>query len=47
MPRVLGDGIIHVDKIDFAIEHDTPLYSPKPKVLSEVEKAIGRNVAGA
>lgn len=46
MPRVHGDGIIHIDQIDFAIEHDTPLYSPKPKVLSETERAIGKNIAG-
>lgn len=45
MPRVLGDGIIHINDIDFAIEHDTPLYSPKPKVLTETEKAIGKNIA--
>jgi 4-hydroxybutyrate CoA-transferase len=46
MPRLHGDGIIHIDKIDYAIEHDTPLYSPKPKVLSEAERAIGKNIAG-
>lgn len=46
MPRVLGDGIIHKDKIDFAIEYDTPLYSPKPKALTETEKAIGKHIAG-
>lgn len=45
MPRVYGDGIIHVDQIDFAIEHHTPLYSPHKKPLSEEELAIGRNVA--
>jgi acyl-CoA hydrolase len=46
MPRVHGDGLIHIDKIDYAIEHDTPLYSPKPKDLSETEKMIGKHIAG-
>jgi 4-hydroxybutyrate CoA-transferase len=45
MPRVLGDGIIHIDDIDFGLEHDSPLYSPHPKDLSEAEKAIGKNIA--
>lgn len=46
MPRVLGDGIIHINDIDFAIQHDTPLYSPKPKPLTETEQAIGKHIAG-
>jgi 4-hydroxybutyrate CoA-transferase len=45
MPRVHGDGILHVDDIDFAVFHDDPLYSPTPKVLSETELAIGRHIA--
>lgn len=45
MPRIHGDGMIHLNDIDFAIEHATELYSPKPKILSEVEMKIGRNVA--
>ncbi len=45
MPRTHGDGVIHVDKIHFAIEADDPLPEHAPAVLSEVEKAIGRNCA--
>lgn len=45
MPRVHGDGIVHVNNIHFAIEHTSELYSPKPKELTSVEKMIGKNVA--
>lgn len=45
MPRVHGDGMVHIGEIDFAIEHEVDLYSPKPKILSDVDKLIGRNVA--
>lgn len=46
MPRVHGDGIIHVDQIDYAIEHHQYLYSPKKLPLTETEIQIGKNVAG-
>ena len=45
MPRVHGDGFIHVNDIDFAVELDTPIYSPAKKALSDVEMMIGKNVA--
>lgn len=45
MPRVQGDGFIHADKIDFAIEHDSPLHEVFPAELNDVEKAIGKHVA--
>ncbi|WPU63587.1 acetyl-CoA hydrolase/transferase family protein [Peredibacter starrii] len=45
MPRVHGDGMVHINNINYAIEHSTELYSPKPKILTEVEKQIGKNVA--
>ncbi len=45
MPKVQGDGFIHVDKIDFAVEHDADLPTVAPQELNEVEKAIGRHVA--
>jgi len=45
MPRIHGDGFIHIDDIDFAFECDEPLPSPKPARLSAEELAIGRNVA--
>jgi acyl-CoA hydrolase len=46
MPRVHGDGFIHVDQIRYAIEVDEPLYSPRPVVLSEEELSIGKHIAG-
>lgn len=45
MPRVHGDGLIHINDIDFAIEHNAPLFSPTPKILTEAELQIGKNVA--
>lgn len=46
MPRIHGDGFIHVNDIDFAIYHEAPLHSPKIAPLSPAEIAIGKNVAG-
>ena len=46
MPRTHGDGVIHVDDIDFGVEVDYPIPEHAPPALSEVERAIGRNVAG-
>jgi 4-hydroxybutyrate CoA-transferase len=45
MPRVHGDGFVHINDIDFAFEKSTPIYAAKPPVLSEVELQIGKNVA--
>ncbi|UII19132.1 acetyl-CoA hydrolase/transferase family protein [Fulvivirga ligni] len=46
VPRTHGDGIIHVSKIDFAIEADEPIYCSSIKTPTEVEIEIGRHVAG-
>ncbi len=46
MPRVHGDGFLHIDRIDHWIEVDEPLDEMPPPPLSEVERAIGRHVAG-
>ena len=45
MPRIHGDGLIHIKDINYYIEHNHPLHSPACKPLSDAEKAIGRNVA--
>lgn len=45
MPRVHGDGFIHIDEIDYAIEVDEPLPEPHCKQPSAIELAIGQNVA--
>ncbi|UII25600.1 4-hydroxybutyrate CoA-transferase [Fulvivirga maritima] len=46
VPRTHGDGIIHVSKIDYAIEVDKPLHSSGGKAPSEIEEKIGKYVAG-
>ncbi len=45
VPRVHGDGIIHVSEIDYAIETDEQMHAVSPKVLSEEEKQIGAHIA--
>jgi acyl-CoA hydrolase len=45
MPRTHGDGIIHVDDIDFLVEVDAPLPEHPPQPLSDAELAIGRHCA--
>ena len=45
MPCVQGDGLIHIDQIDHAVDVDTPIPEITPRTPGEVEKAIGRYVA--
>lgn len=45
MPRVHGDGFIHIDDIDYAVEYDRELYSPSPRDLTVTELTIGKYVA--
>ncbi|HSK73739.1 MAG TPA: acetyl-CoA hydrolase/transferase C-terminal domain-containing protein [Pyrinomonadaceae bacterium] len=45
MPRTHGDGLIDVNKIDFAVEVEEDLPEVIAAELSEEEKAIGRNCA--
>lgn len=45
VPRTHGDGIIHINQIDHAIEVDTPLYSTKIGSPSAIEEKIGKFVA--
>lgn len=46
VPRTHGDGIIHRDKIDMAVEIDQPIHTAHSHPLTEVEKKIGAHVAG-
>lgn len=46
VPRTHGDGIIHMDQIDFAIEVDSPIYALEVGTPTEVEQTIGKNIAG-
>ncbi len=45
VPRVHGDGFIHVDKIDFGVESNEPMFSVEPNSLSLEEKKIGRHIS--
>jgi len=45
MPRTHGDGFLHVDRIDFAVEVDYPLPEMPPPELTDVERSIGRYCA--
>ncbi|MCW9036507.1 acetyl-CoA hydrolase/transferase C-terminal domain-containing protein, partial [Altibacter sp.] len=46
VPRTHGDGIIHVDKIDFGVEIDAPIHLSPLGEPSETEATIGKYVAG-
>lgn len=45
MPRVHGDGFIHINDIDYIIPYDEPLPEYDPRTESEVALKIGRYVA--
>jgi 4-hydroxybutyrate CoA-transferase len=45
MPRSHGDGLIHVDAIDFMVEVDEALPVSQSEPLSDVSRAIGRHCA--
>jgi hypothetical protein len=45
MPRVAGDGFLHVDEIDCFVRHDEPLLEYLPSVPDDVAARIGRYVA--
>jgi 4-hydroxybutyrate CoA-transferase len=45
MPRSHGDGLIHVDAIDYMVEVDEPIHEAPPHELSDEERAIGRHCA--
>lgn len=45
MPRTHGDGLIHISKIDYAVEVSDPLPELGAHQLTEVEIAIGQNCA--
>lgn len=45
MPRIHGDGIIHINQIDYMVEVDEPIPEVKPQELSAIELSIGQHVA--
>lgn len=46
MPRTHGDGLIHISKINATIDVDDPIPEVIHKPLSDIEIAIGKNIAG-
>lgn len=45
MPRTLGQSLVHISEIDRFILTDRPLLSHEPPVLTDVERAIGQQIA--
>jgi acyl-CoA hydrolase/GNAT superfamily N-acetyltransferase len=45
MPRVQGDGFLHVDEVDFLVHADEPLLEYDTRVPDEIAARIGRHVA--
>lgn len=46
MPRVHGDGVIHINEIDYFVETNDPLPESLLPELSKEEEQIGKNIAG-
>ena len=44
MPRVLGDSFLHVNRVQFIVEHTEPLPTLESKPATEVEKAIAAHI---
>lgn len=45
MPRVHGDGVIHISQIHFALEQNEPVCEAHYSAPSEVETKIGKHIA--
>jgi acyl-CoA hydrolase/GNAT superfamily N-acetyltransferase len=45
MPRVHGDTFVHIDDIDYIIDHEEPLLEFNPPVEDEIAQQIGKYVA--
>ncbi len=46
MPFTHGEGVVHVDDIDFGVDVDHPLAEASPERLGAIEHQIGQHVAG-
>jgi acyl-CoA hydrolase len=45
VPRTHGDGIIHMNQINYAVEINTPIHQATAKPPTEIEQKIGQHVA--
>ena len=46
MPRTYGDSFIHVSELDLVVDSSRPLCAMEPPKITEMHRAIARNVAG-
>lgn len=46
MPRTHGDALVHMSRLTYMVEVDDPIPEVAPPVLTEIERGIGRHVAG-
>jgi acyl-CoA hydrolase len=46
MPRTIGNGVIHIDKIDAKVWTDEPVYEHHNPIPNEVDNQIGEHIAG-
>ncbi|TBX69534.1 acetyl-CoA hydrolase/transferase family protein [Flavobacterium silvisoli] len=45
MPRTFGDGILHVEEIDYLVDVNMPIYGHEPSTFSKEEEKIGEYIA--
>ncbi|HEY0091677.1 MAG TPA: acetyl-CoA hydrolase/transferase C-terminal domain-containing protein [Flavobacterium sp.] len=45
MPRTFGDGIIHIDSIDYTVKVDLPIFAQELEPVSDIENKIGQYIA--
>ncbi|HCA56888.1 MAG TPA: 4-hydroxybutyrate CoA-transferase [Blastocatellia bacterium] len=45
VPRTIGDALVHINDIHFAVEVDEPLPEVPPPAPTKVDEAIGRSIA--
>jgi acyl-CoA hydrolase len=45
MPRTFGDGIIHINQIDYVVDVDVPIFGHETEAVSEAENKIGQYIA--
>jgi len=46
MPRTHGDALVHMSRLTYMVEVNDPIPEVAPPVLTEIERGIGRHVAG-
>ncbi|MCK4328264.1 GNAT family N-acetyltransferase [candidate division WOR-3 bacterium] len=45
MPRVHGDGFVHVEDVDYIIVYDEPILKYEPEVPDEIAQRIGKHIS--